>query len=98
MCFGYQVFWLFIQYKIIVILGVACVNSSIFCATDTGTASVRYLGESHLASLVTMALEVSLVSLYFCHWIYFNNYIAVFSLVFGSVSLALKRFLLSLRK
>jgi len=28
-----------------------CVNSSIVCAKDTGTASVRYLGEIHLATL-----------------------------------------------
>ena len=38
--------------KIIVIPDNAGVNSSIFCQTDTGTASVWYFGETHLATLV----------------------------------------------
>jgi len=29
----------------------ACVNSSIFCSTDTGSAIVRYFGVSHRATL-----------------------------------------------
>src|SRR6218665_1110594 len=29
----------------------ACVNSSIFCATDTETVSAWYFGESHLATV-----------------------------------------------
>jgi len=37
--------------KIIVIPNNAFVNSSIFCAADTGTASLKYFGESHLATL-----------------------------------------------
>src|SRR6218665_2960268 len=36
---------------LIVILDNTCVNSSIVCAKDTGTASARYFGESHLATL-----------------------------------------------
>jgi len=36
----------------IVISDNACVNSSIFYATDTDIASVQYFGESHLATLV----------------------------------------------
>jgi len=35
----------------IVIPDNACVNSSIFCAADTGTVSVRYFGQSLLATL-----------------------------------------------
>jgi len=35
----------------IVIPDNSCVNSSIFCATDIGTASVQYLEENHLATL-----------------------------------------------
>jgi len=35
--------------KMIVIPDNACVNSSIFC--DTDTAGVRYFGDSHLATL-----------------------------------------------
>ena len=38
--------------KMAVIPDNACENSSIFCATDTGTASVRYFGENHLATLI----------------------------------------------
>src|SRR6218665_2461383 len=38
---------------LIVIPDNTCVNSSIVCDKDTGTASVRYFGESHLASLQT---------------------------------------------
>ena len=33
-----------------------CVNSSIVCAKDTGTASVRYFGESHLGTLMPLGL------------------------------------------
>jgi len=36
----------------IVIPGNACISSSIYCATDTGTAIVRYFWESHLATLM----------------------------------------------
>src|SRR6218665_982188 len=44
----------------------ACVNnSSIFCATDIGTASVRYFGESHLATLGTTFTQPHVRSLFF---------------------------------
>jgi len=36
---------------LIVIPDNACVNSSIVCVKYTGTASIRYFGESHLATL-----------------------------------------------
>jgi len=36
---------------LIVIPDNTCVNSSIVCVKDTGMASVRYFGESHLAAL-----------------------------------------------
>jgi len=40
----------------IVILDNACVNSSIFCTTDTDTASVHYFGESHMATRVCVGV------------------------------------------
>src|SRR6218665_923032 len=47
------VFWLFVRYKndSRLVQYNACVNRSIFCDTDTGTTSVRYFGENHLATL-----------------------------------------------
>src|SRR6218665_1626939 len=45
--------------KMIIIPESACVNSSIFCATDTSTASVRYFGESHLATLPMLRTDPS---------------------------------------
>ena len=36
----------------------ACVSSSMFCATVTGTASVRYFGESLLATLIAIIKKV----------------------------------------
>ena len=44
--------------KMIVIPDNTCVNSSIFCATDIGTASVQYFGESHLATLLEAGLPL----------------------------------------
>jgi len=52
--------------KMVVIPDNACVNSLIFCATDTGTASVRYFGESHLTFIVMM-LYISAVQLFLYH-------------------------------
>src|SRR6218665_3108861 len=45
------VFWPLSGVKMIAIPDNACVNSSIFCATDTVTASDRYFGENHLVTL-----------------------------------------------
>jgi len=35
-----------------------CANGSIFCAKDTGTASVRYFGEIHLATLKLVSAAI----------------------------------------
>ena len=46
--------------EMIVIPDNACCNSSIFCATKTGTASVWYFGERHLATREAVCREVNI--------------------------------------
>src|SRR6218665_49660 len=47
----------------IVIPDNTCVNRSIVCAKDTGTASVRYYVESHLATLDMAEVHISICEL-----------------------------------